>query len=63
MLLHDPEDLINKPVGTALREIGRVDTDRLLVFLTEHTATMPRATLRLAVDGLPPERRAEFMAR
>ncbi len=63
VLLHDEEDLINKPVGTALREVGKVDEPRLLTFLDEHVATMPRVTLRYAVEKLSPGRRDELMSR
>ncbi|WP_210480729.1 DNA alkylation repair protein [Naasia sp. SYSU D00948] len=63
ILLHDPEELVNKSVGTALRDIGRVDRDRLVAFLEEHAATMPRVTLRYAIEHLPPEQRAALLAR
>ncbi|PRX96700.1 DNA alkylation repair protein [Allonocardiopsis opalescens] len=63
ILLDDPEEPVHKSVGTALREIGKVDRDRLLAFLREHAERMPRVTLRYAVERLPPELRAELMRR
>jgi 3-methyladenine DNA glycosylase AlkD len=57
-LLHDPHDLVNKAVGWALRNAGDHDAPRLLAFLETHGATMPRVTLRNAIEKLPqPERR------
>jgi len=63
ILLHDNHDLIQKAVGWMLREIGkRVSRNTLLQFLDLHAATMPRTTLRYAIEHLPQERRAHYMA-
>lgn len=62
ILLHDSHDLIQKAVGWMLREIGkRVNRDVLLQFLDTHAATMPRTTLRYAIEHLPKEQRAHYM--
>lgn len=62
ILLHDPQDLIQKAVGWMLREMGkRVDRQLLLDFLSKHAATMPRTMLRYAIEHLTPEQRAHFM--
>lgn len=63
ILLHDPEELVNKSVGTALREVGAVDEPRLVAFLEEHASTMPRVTLRYAAERLAPAQRAALLAR
>ncbi len=62
VLLHDKEDLIQKAVGWMLRETGkRVSRDLLLGFLDAHAATMPRTTLRYALEHLPAEQKAHYM--
>ncbi|HSW81110.1 MAG TPA: DNA alkylation repair protein [Candidatus Saccharimonas sp.] len=62
ILLHDTHNLIQKVVGWMLREIGkRVDRKILLKFLDEHAATMPRTTLRYAIEHLPPEQKQFYM--
>ncbi|MEU4563652.1 DNA alkylation repair protein [Actinoplanes sp. NPDC023936] len=53
-LLSDPEPLILKSVGTALRDAGKVDPDRLTSFLAEHGDRMTRPTLRVARTHLKP---------
>lgn len=62
ILLHDKHDLIQKAVGWMLREIGkRVDEQRLLTFLDENAHTMPRTTLRYAIERLTPDQKQHYM--
>lgn len=61
MLLDDKEDLIHKGVGWALRYAGDHDRQKLLSFLDTHAATMPRTTLRYAVEHLDQEQRDHYM--
>jgi 3-methyladenine DNA glycosylase AlkD len=61
LLLHDDHDLINKAVGWALRVAGGSDRERLLRFLDEHAATMPRITLRNALEHFDKDQRAHYM--
>ena len=50
ILLYDKEDLIHKANGWALRFAGDKDRKRLIQFLDEYAATMPRVTLRYATE-------------
>jgi 3-methyladenine DNA glycosylase AlkD len=62
-LLHDRHDLVQKAVGGSLREAGKRDRGRLLAFLDDHAATMPRPALRYAIEHLDPEQRARYLGR
>lgn len=55
LLVHDPHELINKAVGSWVREAGKKDEARLLAFLDRFAATMPRVTLRYAIEKLDKE--------
>ena len=61
LLLHDDHDLIHKAVGGWLREAGKRDRPRLLRFLDEHAATMPRTALRYAIEHLDKDQRAHYL--
>ena len=61
-LLDDEHELVRKAVGWALRNAGDHDPERLTAFLDAHAATMPRSTLRNAIEKLPPEERRRLLA-
>jgi 3-methyladenine DNA glycosylase AlkD len=46
----DRHDLIQKAVGWALREAGKADTKRLERYLRAHGPSIPRTTVRYAVE-------------
>lgn len=62
LLLHDTHGLIQKAVGWMLREVGkRVDHELLKSFLHEHAATMPRTTLRYAIEHFDADTRSHYL--
>lgn len=62
MLLNDKEDLIHKAAGGWLREAGKKDPKRLLSFLDQHAATMPRTFLRYAIEHLDKKQREHYLS-
>jgi 3-methyladenine DNA glycosylase AlkD len=63
LLIDDAHELVQKATGSWLREAGKRDPKRLIAFLERHAATMPRTTLRYAVEKLNKRRRTAFMNR
>ncbi len=62
ILLHDNHDLIRKAVGWMLREVGKRCSRKVLEdFLETYAATMPRTTLRYAIEHFSPEQKKYFM--
>lgn len=59
LLLDDPEDLVHKATGWMLRSIP--DRAALTGFLDRHAATMPRVTLRNAIEKFSPEERMHYL--
>lgn len=52
------DDLIQKAAGWLLREVGKKDMARLERFLLEHGPSIPRTTLRYAIERFEPKKRA-----
>lgn len=63
LLVNDKEDLIHKVTGWMLRASGDIDKPRLIAFLEEHAATMPRTLLRYAIEHLDKDVRQHYMAK
>lgn len=61
--VHPLPDLMQKAIGWMLREMGKRDKDLLVQFLEKYCTTMPRTTLRYAIEKFSEEERQEFMKR
>lgn len=61
ILLDDDHDLIHKATGGTLRFAGDLDRPRLVRLLDERAGTMPRTTLRYAIEHLDPMERAHYL--
>jgi len=61
MLLNDKEDLVHKATGWMLRYAGDKDRQRLIGFLDQYAATMPRITLRNAIEKFDKEQRSHYL--
>jgi 3-methyladenine DNA glycosylase AlkD len=62
VLLYDKEDLIHKANGWALRFAGDKDRKQLVKFLDAYAATMPRVTLRYALEHFDKKLRDHYMS-
>ena len=60
-LIDDDHDLIQKATGWALGAAGDRDPARLRRFLDDHAATMPRTTLRRAMEHFDKDERATYL--
>ncbi len=61
-LLQDKHDLIQKAVGWMLREVGkRCDRELLIDFLARHYKSMPRTTLRYAIEHFDAPKRLSYL--
>jgi 3-methyladenine DNA glycosylase AlkD len=60
-LLPDSHDLIHKATGWVLRECGKADAARLEKYLLEHGPSIPRTTLRYAIDRFPEAKRQRVL--
>jgi 3-methyladenine DNA glycosylase AlkD len=61
-LLYDKEDLIHKANGWALRFADNKDRKRLAKFLDAYAVTMPRVTLRYALEHFDKKLRDHYLS-
>ena len=62
LLVNDKEEFVQTATGWALRYAGDKDGKQLLSFLDKHAATMPRITLRFAIEHLDKKSRDHYMS-
>jgi 3-methyladenine DNA glycosylase AlkD len=60
ILVNDKEEVVQKAVGSWVREAGKRDPQRLLKFLDKNAATMPRTILRYAIEKLTKVQREHY---
>jgi 3-methyladenine DNA glycosylase AlkD len=61
ILLKDKEDLIHKATGWMLRFTGDKEPKKLLTFLDNYAAVMPRTLLRGTIEKLPASKKRYYM--
>ena len=57
----DQEDLIQKAVGWMLREAGKMDPARLERYLRANGSSIPRTTVRYAIERVPASKRRRLL--
>jgi len=62
LLVNEKETLTQKAAGWVLREAGKHDPKKLLSFLDKHAKSMPRPLLRNAIERLPKDQKAHYLA-
>lgn len=60
ILIHDPNELVNKAVGSWIREAGKKDRKKLHNFLSTFAKTMPPVTFSYATEKLDPESKLHY---
>jgi 3-methyladenine DNA glycosylase AlkD len=60
-LLAEREDLVQKGCGWMLREAGKLHQDEVFGYILSNKASLPRTTLRYAIERMPPEKRRQAM--
>lgn len=62
ILLDDDQDLIHKATGWMLRAAGEKDRQKLLSFLDQFAATMPRTALHYAMEHFDKKQRDQYLS-
>ena len=61
LLANDTEHFVQTAVGSWIREAGKRDEDRLKAFLNKYAPTLPRVTLRFAIEKFTPQLRKHYL--
>lgn len=62
LLVNDEEHFVQTAVGSWIREAGKRDEPRLKKFLDKYAKTMPRVTLRFAIEKLDQPTRKHYLS-
>ncbi len=62
LVMDDEEDLMHKALGWMLREAGKKDVRALESYLRANIGSMPRTTLRYAIERFPEAKRKRYLA-
>ena len=63
IMLHDKDDMVQKGYGWMLKVASQAHQQEVFDFVMARKATMPRTSLRYAIEKMPPDLRAAAMAR
>lgn len=61
LLLSDKQDIMHKATGWMLKEVGKREQSALIEFLNKHYQSMPRTTLRYAIEKFPKPLREDYL--
>jgi 3-methyladenine DNA glycosylase AlkD len=61
ILRNDKNEYVQKAVGSWIREAGKRNENKLKLFLNTYAATLPRVTLRYAIEKLDHEVRKNYL--
>jgi len=61
ILINDPDEYVQKAVGSWVREAGKRNDAKLKTFLDEYAPTMPRITLLYAIEKLDLKTREHYL--
>ena len=63
ILLYDPDDLVQKGYGWMLKAASEAHQEEVFYYVMSKKATMPRTSLRYAIEKMPKELKAQAMAK
>jgi 3-methyladenine DNA glycosylase AlkD len=62
-LLKDPDDMVQKGCGWLLKVVSKRHEDEVFHYVLRNSETMPRVTLRYAIEKMPEHRRRQAMGK
>ena len=62
-LLTDSDDMVQKGYGWMLKAASEAHRDEVFRYVMNHKSVMPRTALRYAIEKMPPEMKAQAMAK